>query len=178
MERPSFKKKAGNDALSPTTKKPFFANRLSERISLKKIENKGDTEAKEKEQSSPIFAFAGGQTKPENRISLFEAKPKIELEWAKNNERKEKDEKSEIHDAPINILFRLTCILKAINLLRMRTFYRPLKYINDDQIELINDTSCHFFSKKEKDLFLKQYTEKNVNFLNKICKFTIFSLGF
>lgn len=161
MERPSFKRKlADGSALSPTTKQPFFANRLSERISFKKVEIKGDTlEPKEKEHNQVIFTFGGGQVKTQNRISLIEPRPKLELEWAK------KEKEKVVNDTPINILFRLTSILKAINFLRMRTFYRPLKYINDEQIELINDPSCQMITKKEKDIFLKQYTEKNVSCL-------------
>ena len=168
LERPSFKRKiADGPSLSPKTKTPFFANRLSERISLKKVDIKSDTQQpREKEHNQVIFTFAGGQVKTQNRISLIEGKPKLDLEWAKKD--KEKEEKPAINDAPINILFRLTSILKVINFLRMRTFYRPLKYINDDQIELINDPSCQMITKKEKDIFLKQYTEKNVSCLKKL----------
>ena len=137
---------------------------------MKKVEIKGDTlEPKEKEHNQVIFTFGGGQVKTQNRISLIEPKPKLVLEWAKKD--KEKDEKSAINNAPINILFRLTSILKVINFLRMRTFYRPLKYINEDQIELINDHSCQKITKKEKDIFLKQYTEKNVSCLKKKLNF-------
>lgn len=156
-KRPSSKKKIPfNEKPINNNKQTFFTNKLSERVSLKKFEFNADGESKEKESGrGVVFNIEGLQSKTENRINLFESKrPKLE-------QVKMLEEKKEENEAPINILFRLTCILKAINLLRMQTFYRPLKYINDEQIELINDPSC-YFNKKEKDIFLKQYTEKNV----------------
>lgn len=128
-----------------------------ERLSLKKMEL--DRETNEKSSKNKIFDLEPLQMPTKNRINLFqpvklEEKPiRIPINEEKNNE------------APINILFRLTCILKAINILRMRTCYRPLNYANEAQINLINDNT--FFSdkkKEEKERYFRMYTEKNVNF--------------
>lgn len=129
-----------------------------ERLSLKKMEL--DREGSEKNLKNKIFDVEPLQMPTKNRINLFqpvklEEKPiKIPINEEKSNE------------APINILFRLTCILKAINILRMRTCYRPLNYANEEQIKLINDNT--FFpdkKKEEKEKYYRMYTEKNVKLL-------------
>ena len=101
-------------------------------------------------KSPIIFKFEEIQQTTQNRLTLFR--------------KRTNESKISAKPTAINILYRLTSILKVINLLRMRTFYRPMKYINDNQIEMINDQTCFSRKKQEKDVFFRQYTEKNVKY--------------
>ena len=61
----------------------------------------------------------------------------------------------------VNLLNLLRILMKAVNRFRFRTKYRGVRFINERQIELINDVS-NFREKMQRGAYLKRYTEKNV----------------
>jgi len=71
---------------------------------------------------------------------------------------------------PINLLNHIRILIKAANILRFRTKFRDLRFINEKQIGLINDES-NFQGKLQKNYFLKRFTEKNVRIINISKKF-------
>ena len=150
----SSKKKQTPTIVDPTSSKAVLISKNPpKKVDLTQIEPKSTP-------NSIFNAIEPPVTIPtQNRISLFPAKPF------------EPHEKRKQSEPVINILFRFTSILKAINLLRMRTFYRPIKYVNEQQIELIKDTSCFISRQQENDMFVKRFLEKNVIFLKKTCYF-------
>lgn len=64
-----------------------------------------------------------------------------------------------------NFFMILHILIKAINNLRFRTSFRPLKCNYEEGLKLLNDFS-YYPDKKQKDLSLMKYVEKNVNFFN------------
>ena len=76
--------------------------------------------------------------------------------------------------APLNLLNQIRILIKAAKVFRFHTKFRSLKYITDRQLGMINDLS-YFPEKKQKEFFLKRFTEKNVIILIKQ-KTTIISI--
>ena len=75
---------------------------------------------------------------------------------------KEKTKKTESSFGSSKTFNLIRVLLKAMNLFRFRTKFRTLRFLNKRQIELIDDIS-HLSEKPFKGIFLKQYTQKNVN---------------
>lgn len=65
--------------------------------------------------------------------------------------------------APLNLLNQIRVLLRAAKMLRFRTKFRNLKYVNVEQIKLIDDIS-YFPEKPQKIKYIKRFTEKNVIF--------------
>lgn len=66
--------------------------------------------------------------------------------------------------APLNLLNQIRVLIRAAKMLRFRTKFRNLKYVNVEQIKLIDDIS-YFPEKPQKLKYIKRFTEKNVIFL-------------
>ena len=80
------------------------------------------------------------------------------------------DQKSK-RSAPINLLNHIKVLIRAANILRFRTKFRGLSFINEEQVGLIDD-QCYFPGRMQRDYFLKRFTEKNVI---KKCYYTVMS---
>lgn len=146
-----------------------------ERVSLKKPDFSGSQQPTPKlpePAKQAVFNLEDFHGKNGNGFTFFDAKkPVLQLEPTI-------PEGKNPHDTPINILFRLTAILKAINQMRLRTFYRPLKYAKEEQIGLINDISYEKNHIKDRERSFKQYTEKNVILWSKNIINLSFSIDF
>ena len=65
---------------------------------------------------------------------------------------------------PVNLLSHFLYILKAANVFIFRSRFRTMKFLKKDQVDFIHDVA-YFPEKKQKNWFLKRFTEKNVNLI-------------
>lgn len=122
------------------------------------------------------FAKSSSISKTENKVKrLYTCTPQIVRKplFEDNLCGKSGDSLEKKHNSTINMLNQIRVLIKAANILRFRTKFRNLKYINENQAALLFDKS-YFPEKQQKIYFLRRFTEKNVIFFSFFQGFFVF----